>query len=252
MTNRTKSEFTSSHCRVAAKTNFLMLLLFPARFAHARYSSRMIDRFLNWGNHGKPKSGKIKGRCQPPPVATTAFFLLITSGPPRFYLALLKAWSVLPGSLSHVGLVAGSADTTLLCADSLSCKSCHQLILSLNPETPHCVDKLRFDFSNLIWAATWKSPLFMPLDWKSLDLRWKIAHGVLYTAHRLLLFGLFDVPLACFCGHPAETLEHLFFHCPLAQNGLDWIQFFCFCPLHWSLTFLFATFFFCFKDDVLL
>ena len=26
----------------------------------------MIDRFLNWGDHGKPKSGKIKGRCQPP------------------------------------------------------------------------------------------------------------------------------------------------------------------------------------------
>ena len=43
-----------------------MLLLFSARFAHARYSSRMIDRFLNWGDHGKPKSGKIKGRCQPP------------------------------------------------------------------------------------------------------------------------------------------------------------------------------------------
>ena len=67
MTNRTKSEFTFFiHCRIAAKTNFL--LLFPARFAHARYSSRMIDRFLNWGDHGKPKSGKIKGRCQPPRV----------------------------------------------------------------------------------------------------------------------------------------------------------------------------------------
>ena len=64
MTNRTKSEFTS-HCRIASKTNFLMLLLFPTRFAHARYSSRMIDRFLNWGDHGKPKSGKIKGRCHP-------------------------------------------------------------------------------------------------------------------------------------------------------------------------------------------
>ena len=97
MTNRTKSEFTS-HCRIAAKMNFLMLLhprsqsfdpfgqrrgskgsklwermgtrmmllLFPARVAHARYSSRMIDRFLYWGDHGKPKSGKIKGLCQPP------------------------------------------------------------------------------------------------------------------------------------------------------------------------------------------
>ena len=42
------------------------LLLFPARFAHARYSTGMIDRFLNWGDHGKPKSGKIRGRCQLP------------------------------------------------------------------------------------------------------------------------------------------------------------------------------------------
>ena len=65
MTNRTKSEFTSRR-RIAAKTNFLLLLLFPASLAHARYSSRMIDRFLTWGDQGKPKSGKIKGICQPP------------------------------------------------------------------------------------------------------------------------------------------------------------------------------------------
>ena len=65
MTNRTKSEVTS-HCRIAAKTNFF-LLLFPARFAHACYKSRMIERFLNWGDHRKPKSGKIKGLCQPQP-----------------------------------------------------------------------------------------------------------------------------------------------------------------------------------------
>ena len=84
MTNRTKSEFTS-HCQIAAKTNFLML--FPASFAHACYSSRMIDRFLNWGDHGKPKSGKIKGRCQPPLV------LIFISWP-------WKAWS--PGDFHNV------------------------------------------------------------------------------------------------------------------------------------------------------
>ena len=28
----------------------------------------MIDRFPNWGDHGKPKSGKIKERCQLPLV----------------------------------------------------------------------------------------------------------------------------------------------------------------------------------------
>ena len=63
MTNGTKSELIS-HRRIAAETN--SLLLFPARFAHAHYSSGMIDRFPNWGDDGKPNGGKIKGRCQLP------------------------------------------------------------------------------------------------------------------------------------------------------------------------------------------
>ena len=66
MTNETKSTFTS-HLRIATKTNFLLLLC-TAGFGHARYSSRIIDRFLNWDNHGNPKSGKNEGRCQRPPV----------------------------------------------------------------------------------------------------------------------------------------------------------------------------------------
>ena len=63
----------------------------------------------------------------------------------------------------------------------------------------------------------------MPLDRKPIDLRWKVAHGVLFTAHRLVSFGL-NVPLYSLCGHSDDTLEHLFFHCHLAQSGLDWIQ----------------------------
>ena len=36
-------------------------------------------------------------------------------------------------------------------------------------------------------------------------------------------FGL-PVPLACFCGASVESLEHLFFYCPLAQSVLAWLQ----------------------------
>ena len=36
-------------------------MFFDASTQVARYGYRMIDRFLNWGNHGKPKSSKIKG-----------------------------------------------------------------------------------------------------------------------------------------------------------------------------------------------
>ena len=71
MTNGTKNELIS-HRRIAAETN--SLLLFPARFAHAHYSSGMIDRFPNWGDDGKPNGGKIKGRCQPPPAAVVLIY----------------------------------------------------------------------------------------------------------------------------------------------------------------------------------
>ena len=50
-----------------------------------------------------------------------------------------------------------------------------------------------------------------------------MAHGVLYTAERLSSFG-YVIPTACFCGHPFETLDHLFFSCPLAENVLSWLS----------------------------
>ena len=73
------------------------------------------------------------------------------------------------------------------------------------------------------WKSTWASLYFLPLDRPVSDLNWKIAHGVLYTADRLISFGL-DVPAACFCGAALETLAYLFFRCPLARSGVDWVQ----------------------------
>ena len=52
---------------------------------------------------------------------------------------------------------------------------------------------------------------------------WKVAHGVLYTASRLVSFG-YSVPLVFFCGPVNETLVHLFLDCPLAQSILSWLQ----------------------------
>lgn len=166
--------------------------------------------------------------------ATSAFFVLIASGFLPFYLAFLQAWSALPLSLSPAGLVAGSANNSLLRADSLSCKSCHQLVLSVfETGNPSSLDKFRVDFGNLDWAAAWKALFFMPLDRKAIDLCWKVAYGVLYTADRLIHFGDLDVSLSCFCGHPVETSEHLFFSLSFSAEwpGLDSVSF-CFCPLH--------------------
>ena len=77
--------------------NFLMLLFVQARFVHARYSSRMIERFLNWGDHGKSKSGKIKGRCQPPlDIPISVYFSV------NFCQYAVKFYSVRAFNSSHL------------------------------------------------------------------------------------------------------------------------------------------------------
>lgn len=143
---------------------------------------------------------------------------------PPFYAALLKAWIALNGSVSSGGLVVRSlADNNALPVSSFTCKSCYQLSLAINPCRPHCVDKFAPSFGNLDWPSTWKSLFFMPLDRPVIDLNWKIAHGVLYTAERLSSFG-YDIPTSCFCGYHMESSEHLFFSCPLVQSGIGFVQ----------------------------
>lgn len=44
---------------------------------------------------------------------------------------------------------------------------------------------------------------------------WKVSHGVLYTA---------DLSATCFCSAPMESIQHLFFYCPLAVSVLTWLQ----------------------------
>ena len=105
----------------------------------------------------------------------------------------------------------------------MSTKSCYLYLLSENMVLLHCVGKFFPVYGSLDWPSTWCSLTFFDLDRQVTDLCWKIAHGVLYTAQRLVSFGL-PVPPSCFCGSPVESLEHLFFFCPLAQSVLSWLQ----------------------------
>lgn len=143
---------------------------------------------------------------------------------PPFYFSLFQAWEALKGSAMSSTLVIGEGVSGgPFSVVSMTCKSCYQLLLELNPAQPHCILKFAPSFGALDWPATWKSLRFMPLDRQVWDLNWKVAHGVLYTAERLISFG-YQIPQACFCGYHTESLEHLFFSCPLVQSGYDWIQ----------------------------
>ena len=144
----------------------------------------------------------------------------------RFYESLILAWCSLDGlfSAGRASLAMGpSSPYSLTPPVTMTTKSCYQYLLSENLSPPHCVTKFLPTFGVLYWSITWRELFFFDTDRQVIDLSWKIAHGVLYTAARLASFG-YDFSTSCFCGPVSETLKHLFFYCPLAHSVLSWLQ----------------------------
>ena len=96
------------------------------------------------------------------------------------------------------------------------------MCLSATECTPHCTQKYNSIYPDIDWVSTWRSLYFMPLDRQTIDLNWRLAHGFVNTADRLISFGYQFDPM-CFCGD-TETPEHLFFPCALAKQGIVWVQ----------------------------
>ena len=78
---------------------------------------------------------------------------------------------------------------------------------------PHCVEKFHPQYGDLYWSSTWSQLFCFNLDRPVIDLSWKVAHGVLYTADRLIGFR-YDIDATCFCNTALETPSHLFFFLP--------------------------------------
>ena len=174
---------------------------------------------------------------------TTLGFWSSTSA--SFFESLVVAWGSLDGSFSVVrsSLVMGSSSPhSLTLVSGMTTKSCYQFLLSENLHPPHCVVKFLPTFGALSWSNTWRELHFFDTDRCVIDLSSKIAHGVLYTVARLALFG-YDLNTSCFCGPVSQTLEHLFFYCPLACSVFPGSSLWCLSlprwPLLWSVVMLF-------------
>ena len=146
---------------------------------------------------------------------------------PEFYKSVFSSWTSLGGgfspSLNSLAIVSDSpADAIPI--NKLTAKDNYSLLLKLNASEPHCVSRSRAAFGPLYWPCTWKQTHLFSQDRPVVDIAWQIAHGVLYTAERLISFG-YNYSPSCFCGAPLETLSHLFYECPLARSGLARIEF---------------------------
>ena len=143
-----------------------------------------------------------------------------------FHKNIVAAWKKFDGGLLNDTLTIGVSWYNPLEVDDMTTRSLYQRAQVVNFVPPHCVVKFLPTYGELYWSETWRQLHLMSFDRNVVDLNWKIAHGVLYTASRLVnSFGMRNIDVRCHCGAPEETLEHLFFECPFAQLLINWVYF---------------------------
>ena len=143
---------------------------------------------------------------------------------PPYYQCMVHAWLEFDG-----GVVDG-----ILSLDVSSPKPCALAELNshstdvigrrlLSPE-PHCISKFLRTYGPLYWSQTWDQVHLTSLYRPVVDVNWKIAHSVLYTASRLVNnFGMANIDVMCHCQADEETPEHLFFEWIYARILDDWV-----------------------------
>jgi hypothetical protein len=132
---------------------------------------------------------------------------------PQFYGTVLEAWSLLCGHrVRHLGLVLQrSADRPSCLAEGATTKDFYRSLVDVLGQPPHCIVKFQPCYGDQYWPLTWAQVSNVPFDRKVRDFSWKVSHGVVYTADRLVGFGM-QVDSNCFFGQAPETPEHLFFN----------------------------------------
>ena len=164
-------------------------------------------------------------------ILSTPGFYVFEDLPPIF-ASILESWALVGGSVvngeASLPPLQGNLRTPVI---TCTTKLCYNLLMSSEPVSLKCQKKFQLMYGDLYWPTTWATIHRMPLDRVSSDLAWKTAHGVLYTADRLIYIGVLVDP-HCFCGE-RESALHLFYECSLARSVLDKVErmFFSICPL---------------------
>ena len=124
---------------------------------------------------------------------------------PPYYQQLFRAWFQFDrgavNSISPLHIICQASPSR---RNNCSFNVCHRRRL-ITPD-PHCVGKFLPIYGTLHCPETWDQIHMTTLDHAMVDVNWKIAHGVLYTASRLVnCFGMANIDPQCHCRADEET-----------------------------------------------
>ena len=152
-----------------------------------------------------------------PAPSRTALNLL-----PPFYRSVMSSWFSLSRRWEGDDIVVAGPGTTVCPLRSLTVRFVYRELVRLSNVAHRCVSKYETWGITVEWHSVWRNLQLWRYVREVRDTNWKIAHGILPTADRLLRYNSTTDP-CCHCGQH-ESLVHLLVECPLAKQLFAWYQ----------------------------
>ena len=102
---------------------------------------------------------------------------------------------------------------------NLSCKEMYKILLNSNKTHP----RIESIHANISYPLLWKSLNNKFVDPFARDVSWKIAHEIIPVQQLLCKYKISKVPECSFCNFPLESIEHLFYSCPIVSPVYEFI-----------------------------
>lgn len=141
---------------------------------------------------------------------------------PPFYRSVMASWFRLSRRVENETIFVGHSDASSRSLDTLSVRFVYEQLSRADRREHRCVEKYRSLGLVVDWSTVWSNLNLWRFIRPVRDTNWLIAHGVLYTADRLIRFGM-QVDPSCHCG-AEESAVHLFTRCPVARRIFAWYQ----------------------------
>lgn len=102
---------------------------------------------------------------------------------------------------------------------NLPCKSMYTLLCNVHPTHPR-IESVhpKIEYNNI-----WKSLLNTFIDPFSRDVTWRIIHEIIPVQQLLCKYKISKVPKCSLCPFTLESIEHLFFSCPIVKPLYDFV-----------------------------
>ena len=162
-------------------------------------------------------------------LSPSQLFVLMVNASPSEWRSIMKGNAFFPPSPSNESSYFLSVKGEMMDILNIRSKNVYKKFCFYKSTPPTAQAKWEGNYPSLLseWTKIYSLPFKVTLDTNLRAFQYRFLNRIVYTNYKLFAFKIVDSPYCTFCKNEAESPEHLFFFCKVAdmfwKEVLSWI-----------------------------